>query len=163
MKKHIHDTNSKELDYSKILESLVEHVEKTWDIKATPKGWKEFLADYEDYDGLPVEEEVMDEFKGFDDSSAGVGSFPERISLPHVAYSETNQGRSPLHELLGATLAYGMMVGMKRMGLKNEEGITKIKRDLEHHEHNIHETTFKVWFYNYLDTQKIYGKTKQES
>lgn len=163
MKKHIHDVISEnELRFDKILEPLIEHIEKTWDINVKPKGWDEFLADYEDYDGLPVEDSVTDMFNGLNDGSAGAGSFPERVSLPHVAYGNTNQGRSPLEELLGATLGYGMMIGMKRMGLKNEEGIEKIKRDLKHHTHDIHETTFAVWFNNYLDTQRVYGETKQD-
>ena len=163
MKKHIHDVNSEnELRFDKILEPIMEHIKKTWDIDVKPKGWDEFLEDYEDYDGLPIEDEVTEMFNGMDDGSAGVGSFPERVSLPHVAYSKTNQGRSPLEELLGATLGYGMMVGMKRIGLKNEEGIEKIKRDLKYSEHDIHETTLRVWFNNYLETQRIYGKTEQD-
>ena len=47
---------------------------------------------------------------------------------------------------------------MKRMGLKNEEGIEKIKRDLKYTKHELHETTLAVWFGNYIETEKTYGQ-----
>ena len=161
MKKHIHQCKEKDLDFDKLLSPIIEYIEKTWDIKVAPKGWDEFVEDYEDFKGMPVNKEKIEStFKGMSDSSAGSFPFPIRTSLENVAYGDNCQGRTPLRELLGAILGYGIVAGMKRVGLQNEEGLKKIRRDLDHHTHDIHETTLKVWESCYFDIVKTYGKER---
>jgi hypothetical protein len=127
MKKHIHKSSEKELYFSEVLEPMVKYIKETWDIEAKPKGYDEFCKDYEDYKGLPCnEEKLKDAFDGLSDGSAGSFSFPIRVALEHVAYSDHCQGRDPINELLGAFLGYGIMVGMRIMGIKNEKAVESI-------------------------------------
>ena len=98
--------------------ALCEHLTQHWDGIDTlkPKGYDEFLVDYEDFQGIeefaektrPGQEAV---FNGFDSSSAGGFNFVTNVSLPHVAYDDTNQGRPPLMVLIGACVSYGAIMG----------------------------------------------------
>ena len=105
-------------DYEAQCLALLEHLALHWDgiddIK--PKGYAEFLKDYEDFQGIeewginerPKQEAV---FNGFDNSTAGGFNFIGSTCLPHVAYDDTNQGRPPIMVLIGACVSYGMAIG----------------------------------------------------
>jgi len=62
-----------------------------------PFGYESFTTDYSDYQGqeeLDIQA-VRDEFKGHDVTTGRSFEFPVRLQLPHVAYDDICQGRSP--------------------------------------------------------------------
>jgi len=128
--------NFNELDYSKHAEILVKFIKKNWDIgKPAPKGYKEFLKNKEsDYEGMEEldEEKIMKSFKGFDDSSAGSNAFPIRMSLPHIAYDDTEQGRDPLTMLVSCILTYGMKYGQVLERTYESSSMNYKVKQLEH-------------------------------
>lgn len=114
-------TNIKELkcqndfDFEKQVNYLLKYIKKHWNVRAVPKGYKEFCENYTDYQGMEEMDwdKIMSEFEGFEDSSAVSYPFPGKVSLPHVAYDDINQGRKPLETLFGAIFGYGMRYGMR--------------------------------------------------
>jgi hypothetical protein len=102
-----------QFNYSKEIEAILKYLKKTWDIKATPKGYKEFRKNYNDFQGMEEldEKALQKRFKGHGDGSVCTPGFVVRISLPHVVYDNNCQGRPPLETLLGAVLAHGMILG----------------------------------------------------
>ena len=76
-----------------------------------PKGYDAFLEDYIDYDGMEElnERELIDDYDGMDFSALCSGEFPIIVSLPHVAYNDTNQGRKPLQVLVNAIFSQALV------------------------------------------------------
>jgi hypothetical protein len=99
-------------------EAIHEFLLKYWEglEGVQPKDFEEFLKDYCDYDGMEEWDEFCrkrqeDDFKGFDDSGAGSFNLVATLSLPHIAYDHTNQGRNPLRMLISAIMGYGFSRG----------------------------------------------------
>ena len=107
-----------------IMKPIMKLVDKYWDASAEPKGYKEFVENYEDYEGIG-EPEYKLEWDGFDSSTATNSSFEDRMSLPSIAYDDKGQGRKPLEMLIGNVLGYGMLIGSQR-----EKAKGKTKKDL---------------------------------
>jgi hypothetical protein len=105
-------------DYEHHCLALIEHLVLYWDglEKIQPKGYDDFIKDYEDFQGMdeweahakPKQEAI---FNGFNDASAGSFNFIAKTSLPHVAYDDLGQARSPLQTLIGACVSYGWACG----------------------------------------------------
>ena len=117
-------------NFEKIVSSLEKHIKKHWNVKELkPKGYDAFVKDYTDFKGMDeLDMELLQkEFTGFNDASPGSHSFPIRVSLPHVAYSDKCQCRSPLHELIGSCLHYGMLIQKERDRIP-EKDLLKLER-----------------------------------
>lgn len=107
--------NTSQFDFGKEVEAILKYLAPGWDIKALPKGYAKYRKGYQDYDGMEEldEKALMNSFKGHDDSGTLSPPFPVRVSLPHVTYDDTCQGRPPLETLIGAILGHGMLLGMR--------------------------------------------------
>jgi hypothetical protein len=104
-------------NFEKIVNPLEKYIRKHWDVGGLkPKGYDKFVEDYEDYKGMEAldAEALKKEFTGFADQSPGCDCFPIMTSLPHIAYSDKGQGRSPLHELIAACVHHGMLIQKER-------------------------------------------------
>lgn len=121
--KTVEQSSLKELNnFPELLDAIMKYLDKYWDIEAKPKGYDEYLETYEEYD----EENIEYEFDGPLDTSAIADPFPYRISRSSVAYGDTQQGRPPIRELIGAVFAYGLNVGAQRQKI-NEEDMWAVK------------------------------------
>lgn len=132
----IKETSLNELNnFSKISDSIRDMISKYWEGDLAPKGYEEFTADYEDYDGMGEEEYDL-EFDGLTSETAGTPSIEDLLNLPSVAYSDIGQGRKPIETLIGAVLGYGMMIGKARANKHIEMEFNKlegqIKRKLQY-------------------------------
>jgi len=128
------ETTDDQLDnFSPIAQSITDYVRKHWDCNVKPKGYKEFIEDYEDFDGMEETDfdGLKNDFKGFNDATAATPSFPIKITLANTAYNDINQGRDTLDTLLGAVLGHGMMVGAERGRRKALKSLERIERTLE--------------------------------
>ena len=111
-------------NFEKIVNSLEKYIRKHWTVKELkPKGYDGFVEDYEDFKGMEEldAEKLKKEFKGYADQSPGSDCFPIMTSLPHIAYSDKGQGRSPLHELIGACVHHGMLIQKERDRLSEKD------------------------------------------
>lgn len=114
MSMKLKEMQERDFNYSDQIKALLDHIKKYWNIRATPKGYKKFCADYTDYKGQGEDETALyEEFKGFGDGGTCSFGFPTRVSLPHVAYDDICQRRNPLNTLIGAVMAYGMAYGQR--------------------------------------------------
>jgi hypothetical protein len=123
---------SKDLpDFSKDIDALVKYISQNWTglKKIKPKGYAEFIKDYEDFKGQEEfdVEKACKSFKGFDDSTASSFSFPLRVALPYVAYDDICQGRDPFRTLVAALIGYGMARG----NILAQKEIEDIKNNLK--------------------------------
>lgn len=117
MKKKIKDASKEEIEnFEELSDQLITFIEKYWDVKTKPKGYDEFVKDYEGYDGIDEldVDKISGEFGGFDDSTSCTSSFPIKLTLPHVAYGDKKQGREPFKTLVGIILSYGIAIGYRR-------------------------------------------------
>ena len=115
--KEIDECSLKELNnFSELSSHLIEFIRENWDADVKPKGYDAYKEDYEEYDDGG---EMIPEFGGPLDTSATCDPFPGRMSMPSVAYSDTEQGRDPLNTMVGSILAYGMAIGKQRAKLDN--------------------------------------------
>ena len=124
------EASNDQLDnFSFISETIVNFVKKHWDCVVKPKGYDEFIENYEDFDGMEEldGEALKEDFKGFNDATSGSMSFPIKIALPHTAYDDKCQGRDSIETLLGAVLGHGMMVGDERRKRKALKSLEKIE------------------------------------
>lgn len=130
MNKTVEESSLKELNnFPSLMKSIMEYLDKYWKIKAKPKGYDKYLETYEEYDT----EDREYEFSGPLDVSASCDEFPERISRSNVAYGDTQQGRTPVYELIGAVFAYGLNIGAQRQKINTEDmyALENIKNILE--------------------------------
>lgn len=108
-------------NFETLMKPMVDWINKTWkcaDLK--PKGWDDFIKDYEDYQGMEgLDEQIRKDYEGLWDETATTSAFPIMTSLPHVAYSDINQDSTPLHQLMGACVRFGMLVQERRDELNN--------------------------------------------
>ena len=105
-------------DYEAHCLALLEHLMLNWeglnDVK--PNGYDAFIKDYDDFQGMeewdenirPQQEAV---FNGFNNAAAGGFNFVGTTSLPHIAYDDLCQARSPVQMLIGACVSYGWACG----------------------------------------------------
>ena len=112
---NLKNLNISNFSYDKEVNHLTQFLKKHWDISAQPKGYTEFLKNYEDFKGMTnaLEEKMTTEFTGHDGSGSISFPFPVKVSLPHVAYEATNQSTSPLENLIDSVMSYGMLLGMR--------------------------------------------------
>lgn len=123
MNKTVEESSLKELShFPSLMASIMEYLDKYWEIQAKPKDYDKYLETYEEYDT----EDIRYEFSGPLDVSASCDEFPERLSKSSVAYGDTQQGRTPTHALIGAVFAYGLNIGAQRQKI-NEEDMWVIK------------------------------------
>jgi hypothetical protein len=109
----------KHFQFSKEMEAILKYLKKYWNISASPKGYKEYLKDYQDFKGIEDLDEagLLKSFDGHNDGGTSSFPFPIRVSLPHVAYDDRGQGRGPVETLLGAVLSHGILLGMRHASL----------------------------------------------
>lgn len=116
--------------FDTITRALVSHIKKHWDIKAQPKGYAAFRRGYRSFQGMEewsdskTRATAVKNFKSFDDSTAGSHCFIDKVSLPHTAYSDLDQGRPPLETLLGACVSHGYTLGEVYAQKKAREDIS---------------------------------------
>lgn len=123
-----------DFNYEKELKAILKLLQ-SWDIKATPKGYAEFMKNYTDYQGMEElpEEELIKSFDGCGDGSISTSGLPIRLTREHVGYEDHNQvNGGPLEVLIGALLTHGLVIG-QRMGEvdHNTEPYRRIDR-IEH-------------------------------
>jgi len=108
-----------DLSFDKITNPLVKHIRKFWNWRGLkPKGYKQYLENYQDYQDMDELIESVEKFKGIEDDTGVCSfSFPYRVSKPHVAYDDTNQGHDPLSVLISSCITYGMLIEQKRTSL----------------------------------------------
>jgi len=125
-----------ELNYSGHAEILIKWIKEHWNVgNPKPKGYKEFLAKKEsDFEGLEEldEKQLLKDFPGFDDSSAGSNAFPVKMSMPHIAYDDTQQGRDPLTMLVSNIFSYGIRYGQVLEGVYSSSGMNHKIHHLSH-------------------------------
>ena len=120
-------------NFSTIADAVYNYIMKYWTGTIKPKGYKKFLENYEDYAGMEDIDhaKLEDEFKGFKDGGACSFPFPIKVSLPHVAYDDTNQGRNPLRTLISACLGQGLVIGQKRGELNSLKALEILERSIK--------------------------------
>lgn len=131
--KDLKDVPNEELmDFSEIVEPLVKYIRKIWNWKGfKPKGYKAFKANYNDYDGDDQAQMWADKFDGINTSTASSFGFHDQTTLNHVCYDDVNQGRDPLHVLIGACVSFGLNVGEERFNRKLEKARIKHNESVE--------------------------------
>jgi hypothetical protein len=117
-------------------EALLNFLRKHWDglDEVKPKGYEKFCKDYCDFDGMEKwadneRGKQEDEFNGFNDGDDGV-NFVSTVSLSHIAYDDTCQGRPPIQMLISACISYGFTRG--RIYGK-EDGIRIARHEIRGH------------------------------
>ena len=129
-KKRIKDATLEELNnFSKIADPITKFIVENWEGNLQPKGYEDFKADYEDYDGMGEPEYDL-EFDGFNSATAGCGSIEDMLNLPNVTYGDTNQGRTPHDALVGGILGYGMQIGKARANKSIEKEMDRLQGDI---------------------------------
>ena len=101
--------------FEDLTKPLIDFIRTNWDAEVAPKGYKEYRENYEEFDDGG---EMVPDFDGLLDTSAACSPFPGRMSMPSIAYSDTQQNRDPLTEMVGALVGYGMAVGAQRAKLE---------------------------------------------
>jgi len=118
MNKKLNEGTKEELaNFGDIVDPIVEYIKDTWEGDFKPKGYKEFIDNYQDYEGMNTVN--IDNYKGFLDGTATSYSFPVATSLPHIAYDDLEQGRDPLQMLISSCISYGMNIQNRRNALKD--------------------------------------------
>lgn len=114
MEKTIDNAEWKEVSrFDNLIEPIVSLVKDNWDIQAAPKGYQEYRDQYEEYDDMDDEKYAL-KFDGLLNTSATSSPINDRLSMPQVAYDDTQQGRDPLQTLLGSVLSYGIAIGRRQ-------------------------------------------------
>lgn len=127
--KTVDEASWKEVSYfDDLIQPILKLVKDNWDIKAAPKGYQEYRDQYEEYDDMSDEKFYLD-FDGLLDTSASGSPINDKLSMPQVAYDDTQQGRDPLQTLIGAVLSYGIAIG-KRQEQTNPNSKTKWKESV---------------------------------
>lgn len=118
-------------DFSRLCKPLVKYIRKFWNWKGLkPKGYKEFKANYSDYDQDELAIMRAERFDGINDASSCGFSFPFATARHNVCYNDVNQGRDPLNCLIAASVSFGMVI-------QEERDKRKIERDREKHNLNV--------------------------
>jgi hypothetical protein len=117
-------------------EDLVSFVKSTWEGtgQICPRGFKYYKENYVDYQDMNDGELMQanrDKFKGINNTDEMNLPFTDALSLPHVTYDHTNQGRDPLQSLMHACFAYGANFKAAEMRVKLEKFRKDNNRDLE--------------------------------
>ncbi len=122
-----------ELYYTNIIPNMISFINKNWDLDIKPKNYVEYLKTYEEYDEL--DEDIVDKMykdaKFPIDGTAGAPPFVGRIAINNVAYSDTEQGVSPIETLIGSVWAYGVACGTKTKELSTNKDIERSERHVE--------------------------------
>ena len=133
MKNTIDEASWKEVSYfDDLIQPILKMVKDNWDIEASPKGYKEYVETYEECDDMGDEKFDL-EFDGLLNTSACGDPINIKLSMPQVAYDDTQQRRDPIHTLISAILSYGIAIGKRQEQThpdrKNQRD--SIKRGLE--------------------------------
>lgn len=127
--KTVDEASWEEVSYfDDLIQPILKLVKENWDIQASPKGYEEYIESYEEYDDMGDEKFYLD-FDGLLDTSASASPINDKLSMPQVAYDDTQQGREPLHTLIGAVLSYGIAIG-KRQEQTSPNSKTKWKESV---------------------------------
>lgn len=89
-------------------------LKKEWKISAKPKGYEAFKQAYDSGDFADIDENL--EFEGtrlHDKIGASCPDLPDYLKKGNIYYSEENQNRTPLREMVGAILRQGMNIGIR--------------------------------------------------
>lgn len=127
----IHDANEEQLSFLKNTEAIVKWIRGHWDFKEfVPKNFRKYLKDYnnrsrEIYNDLSNidEKELLEKFKGLDDTTEISNPFPVKIDVTQVALDQMKYGKRPLDTLVGAILSYGFRMGMRYNNIIKERNI----------------------------------------
>jgi len=150
-----------DLNYSDHSKALRECIKKNFRISVVPNvkgGYKKYKETYEDYQGMEEldEKALLEEFNGFDNSTAGDFPFPIKVALPHVAYDDTNQGRNPFNVLVSAIFSYGIGYGEKLAGLYENSNCNYRMRFAMHAlEFSHHGDNEEIKYLYYQESQEI--------
>lgn len=119
-----------DFNFSTEAEALYSYFMKNWSIKAKPKGYDKFLETYTDYAGMDDldEEALQKSFDGHGDAPVTSFPFVTAVSLPHVAYEDTNQGRDPIRCLIASILTHGILIG-QRLAYLDEHSDSRRRMD----------------------------------
>lgn len=123
------------MNFTELTKPILSLIKKHWDFKVSPKGYKEFIENYEEGNGMGEDQyDLHDDFKalgGVFNTSASTPALPGWIDMPTVAYNHKEQGRPPMQTLIGALINYGITMGQaqeKRFsgGQSKEELLNKL-------------------------------------
>lgn len=133
---------------------IIKWLKKYWTgLKALkPKGYKEYLKDYTDYKdmGSQMIQDAIDDYEGWDDGTVTDFSLPEKLTLPHIAYDDTNQGRDPLTMFISAMVQHGFAIGKlygseeRAKGIENRLGHAILCRMIPEFEGKVSKRTMKA-------------------
>jgi hypothetical protein len=130
MRKIIKNATIEDLDnFEGLTNPIVRFLRENWNVKELgPQGYNEYRKTYEGGDDMG---EMIPEFSGFLDNSASKPTLPVMLSMPQVAYSDVEQGYTPLETLVGALVGYGLAVGEQRSKLNEAELEKKIRNQIK--------------------------------
>ncbi len=104
-------------DFEELMAPVIKCIRENWNVKdLKPNGYDKYLEKYSEYD---ISEQP--EFDGLLDVTPHSPCFPGKISLSSVAYGDTQEGRDPLEELVGALVSYGLSVGRRYEQLEGKD------------------------------------------
>lgn len=127
----IKDASSKDLQFHNLIDPIVNFLKRNWEVKGVmPKGYKEYLKDYREYKDMG-DDSFVPEFDGLLNTSPAGLPLPDRLSLPHVAYDDKEQGRKPFALMVGILVGYGLQVGKRLKELETEKEIADLKAQNE--------------------------------
>lgn len=116
------------MNFSALTEPILKLLEKHWDISVSPKGYDEFMSDYEEWKGMGEDiYDLDDDFQsigGVFNTSACAPTLPVCLTIPSVAHNANQQSRPPIESLVGALISYGMTIS-KAQEERFSEGSTK--------------------------------------
>jgi hypothetical protein len=137
-----------DFNFSKEAEAIYNYLMKNWMIKAKPKGYDKYLKTYTDYAGMDEldEEALQKSFEGHGDAPTVSHPFVTSVSLPHVAYDDTNQGRNPLRVMIAAVLTHGILFG-QRMAYFDEHSDCRHRMSRAKHAYDKAKTTYNPELY----------------
>lgn len=129
----------KEWSYEKNTRALTSAIQSTLiNSDVFPKGWdtvknsKKSAFAYFDHFNLDEDKN----FKGYNSDSAGAPGFHERINLPNTFYGDTEQGRSPLYNLVSSAFAHGLTIREHNNTYEVFQEIKRIKSEFDKEEFN---------------------------
>lgn len=115
MSYNLRDLNSpNDFFFDKEVEAILKYLKETWDISAAPKGYAEFMKDYQDHQGIEEldEEAIIKSFEGACDTTALSLHLAVMLTKEHTGYDDRNQVKGgPLEVLISSLLTHGAIIG----------------------------------------------------
>lgn len=126
-------------DYEKNTRKITSSVKSSlYDSKIFPKGWEKIKdsgkSAFEYFEHFNLDEDKQ--FKGYDSTSAGASGFNERVNLANTFYNDSEQGRSPLYNLVSSAFSHGLTMREHNNTVELFNEIKKIKSYFDKPEFN---------------------------